>query len=189
MADVNYTAYERTHGAVLEGVEDVCRHLTQDNHFNDDTVPTSSGVERIITESYYRVAAELAAVGYAVSQTDPEVLGFLQRLNILDAAVHVELANPIVGQGEPNDRYTALQAERDAMIELLQTQALTVLGAMKTTALSGLFAQTGVIKDDKEDVDSDSDLVPKRFRRGFMGSTRVSAPSAATSSTDVEDDE
>ena len=187
MADPNYSAYEITHGAALEGVENKCQHLTQDGHFGDDTVPNSATVEAILTESYYRVAAELAANRYAVAQTDTVVLGFLQRLNILDAALNIELSVPIVGPGEPNERYKALQAERDAMFALLRTNALTVLGAVASSSYSDLFAQTGVIRDDKEDVDTDSDIVPKRFRRGFMQSREVSAPTAATSTS--EDDE
>ena len=186
MADLEYTAYERTQGAALEGVESKCSHLTQDGSFSDETVPTDASVAQTLTESYYRVAAELAAAGYAVTQTDPEVLGFLQRLNILDAALNIELSAPIVGPGEPNERYKALQAERDAMLALLKTQALTVLGAEKGSSYSALFAQTGVIRDDKEDVDTDSDLVPKRFRRGFMQSRETMTPSAATTSS--EDD-
>ena len=186
MASLEYTAYERTQGAALEGVEAKCQHLTQDGSFTDDTVPSDVSVSQTLTESYYRVAAELAAAGYAVTQTDTEVLGFLQRLNILDAALNIELSVPIVGPGEPNERYRALQMERDAMFALLKTQALTVLGAEKGSSYSDLFAQTGVIRDDKRDVDSDSDLVPKRFRRGFMQSGDVSAPTAATSNS--EDD-
>lgn len=177
MASSNYTAYETADGRCLEAVEAYCMHLTSDGHFNDETVPAGNDVERGITSSYYLVAGILAKNGYAVAQTDTEVLGILQELNALDAAIRIELSNPITGIGEPNERFNALQARRDEIISWIEnSQMLTVLGAEEADvgSASELLLLTGISKARKRSVEDDTDYIKPRFRRGFGKNPRTS---------------
>ena len=166
MAD--YTAYEIDQGQALEDVEALCSHLTQDGTFTDSTQPKSADVYRRLTLAHHKIAGVLAMSGYAVAQTDEEVVGILQQLNALEVAIWAELSNPITGVGEPNERFKALIDERDALVALIEGRALDDLGGARSAATLGeLLTLTGVSQDRKLSVEQDTDLVPARFKRGF----------------------
>lgn len=183
MAEVNYQGYENNEGDCKEGVEGICGHLTVDGSFSDTTQPTSSDVDRMLTESYYHVAVRLAAAGYDPTQSDARVIGFLQRVQILDAVLQVEMANPITGPGEPNERFLALKAERDDMFALIASGGLDLLGA---TVVRLDPVLTGISKDRKLSVESDSDLVQKRFRRGLLQDKGRGDPAAEADTYSVD---
>lgn len=164
-----YTAYETDSGACLEVVESYCKHITDGGSFNDETVPTNTEVEKFLTASYYSLAGVLTSVGYTVQQTEDEVLAFLQEVQALDVVVKVELANPITGMGEPNERFKEFKARYMEMIELIRTtQLLEGLGATQSDigSASQLLAISGTSKARKRQVEDDEDYVQARFRRG-----------------------
>lgn len=169
---VDYTAYELGGGECLEDVEALCAQLTMDGAFGNETQPTISAVERWLTMSHAWVAGLLAKNGYAIVQTNEVVLGILQELNALDTAVKCELANPLTGIGEPNERFLELKARRDNIVEMIEeSQMLTALGATTLPgggpgSLSEHLIFTGLSKSRKADVESDTDLVLARFRHG-----------------------
>ena len=163
-----YTAYEIDEGQCLEDVEAICNHLTLDGTFSESTQPRSADVYRRLTLAHHKIAGLLAMNGYAVAQTDEETVGILQQRNAIEVAIWAELANPITGVGEPNERFKALADERDALVELIEGRALDDLGATRTTGTLGeLVTATGVSRDRKISVEDDTDLVGARFKRGF----------------------
>ena len=180
MAD--YTAYETEEGACLETVEAYCKSLTEGGSFTDETNPTQSDIERMLTTSYYWVAGVLTSAGYNISQTDEQVLGFLQELQALDVTCKAELANPLTGVGEPNERFIEFRRRRDEMVTMIQeTQVLTALGGTggEVGSLSENLAITGISLSRKRTVESDTDYVRARFRRGQGRNTRAGTGSSA----------
>lgn len=164
-----YTAYETDEGLCLETVETYCKHITDMGSFNDETQPTGQEVEKFLTASYYSLAGILTSVGYSIVQTEDAVLAFLQEVQALDVVVKVELANPITGLGEPNERFKEFKARYTEMIELIKgTQLLEGLGAAvaEQGSASQLLAISGISKSRKRSVEDDSDYVQSRFRRG-----------------------
>lgn len=170
MANPNYTAYEVEEGLCLEDVEEYCGHLTDEGSFTTQSQPSISGVERMLTASYYWIVGLLASNGYSAAQTDDVIVGILQELNALDVAIKCELANPITGQGEANERFIEFKNRRDELVTLLtETTALDALGAVGASAgsASDLLAAGGLSKSRKRSVESDPDYLRARFRRGF----------------------
>lgn len=177
-----YTAFELNGGACLEDVEGLCTHLTMEGTFSDSSQPRGVDVERWLTLSYYWVQGILAKNGYAIIQTVPAVVGILQELNALDVAVKVELSNPLTGIGEPNERFIELKRRRDELLEMLESsQMLTALGATEAEvgSASELLAASGISKSRKRLVESNTDLVIARFRRGQSRNTRAGDNHAA----------
>ena len=177
-----YTAYELNEGACLEDVEALCAQLTMAGTFGDETQPKGVTVERWITLSHHWIAGILAKNGYDTAQTDAEVVGILQELNALDVSVKCELANPLTGVGEPNERFIALKERRDELLEMIEnSQMLTLLGATGTSggAISENLAITGISKSRKLSVENDSDYVLPRFRKGMGRNPRIGAGTTA----------
>lgn len=170
MANPNYTAYEVEEGLCLEDVEEYCGHLTDEGTFTGETQPSITGVERMLTSSYYWIVGLLASNGFSAAQTDSTIVGILQELNALDVAIKCELANPITGQGDANERFMEFKNRREEIITLLtETTALDALGAVTTSAgsASDLLAAGGLSRSRKRTVEADADYLRARFRRGF----------------------
>lgn len=170
---MDYEAYETAEGEAMEGVELLCKHLTIDGSFNDQTQPTADEVHRQLTLAKHKIAARLAKAGYSTTQTAPAVLALLEPLNVLEVVIWAELASPITGQGEPNERFLAFREERDTYIELLDSGALGDLGATVVTQARQTIAATGISKAAKDAVYLDTDTVPARFPRDFGKNPRL----------------
>lgn len=158
--------YEVSTDTALIGIEALTRHLCGDEGFSEDTHPTSAEVTQFEGMAYYKIAAKLAENGYSITQTDAEVLGFLEKLEILETVVLIELAYPVTGSDDENERYDAFSAMLTSLYTILDGRALAVLGASQTSTPSLNVAATGISYDDKNTVNSDSDFVRHRFHRG-----------------------
>lgn len=175
---MDYTAYETREGEAMEGVELLCKHLTTDGSFTDMTQPTAEEVYRQLTLAKHKIAARLAKAGYSPVQTAEAVLAILEQLNVLEVVIWAELASPITGQGEPNERFLAFREERDGLIELLDSGALGDLGAEVVTQARQTIAATGISHAAKDAVYTDTDTPAARFPRGFGQNPRL--PNEAT---------
>lgn len=177
-----YSAYELVEGACLEDVESLCAQLTIDGSFTDESQPKATEVERWLTLSKYWIGGILASIGISPTQTLPAVVGILQELNALDVAVKCELANPITGVGEPNERFLELKRRwTDILTMITDTQMLVALGATQQDAGSSsqLLAISGVSRSRKRTVESDTDYLKPRFRRGWGKNPRSGDSEAA----------
>lgn len=174
--------YETAASEAIKGTEAFCRHICGPGGFNATSKPSLTEVQRFRDQAYYKIAAALVGAGYAVAQTAAAVLGFLQNLQVIEQVIAVELAYPITGPGEPNERFMAFMAERDQLYELLASGMLDGLGATSVSGETGFVTVTGVSISRKDSVAQDSDFVGPRFKRGQyrppgsdQGATRLSA--------------
>jgi hypothetical protein len=103
-------------------------------------------------------------------------IGFLERLNVYGAVLQIELAHPITGRGEPNERYMAYKDLYDEGVSMLASDALAVMGATRTTELSANVEVGGIDRNIKLNVYDDTDAVQSRFKRGFGRSPLVTGP-------------
>lgn len=172
-----YTAYELNAGDALSDVQSWCRHLTLGGSFTSATQPTLTTVERWLTLSHHFVAGLLVSAGYSATQTDTEVVGILQHLNSIDAVIKIELSHPVTGIGEPNERFMAFMTEREELIKLVTSKALETLGATTLPNIQNqLVKATGISWSEKEDLATDTDHIPHRFRRGIFEHHETIAP-------------
>ena len=160
-------SYERSAGEALELVKAWCRHLAGDSGFDDTTQPTLDEVLRFQDMAYYKIAGQLARIGYSVTQTNQTVLGWLQNLQAIETVIAVEIANPITGPGEPNDRFDEFARQRDSTYKSLTTDLLEQLGATRTERASSFVGVTGVSKDRDLALADDSDLIHSAISRGM----------------------
>ena len=167
---MSYSAYELTAGtSCLNLVEAYCRHLTEGGKFSDTSSPSLSQVESVLTQVYYRLQAHLAQSGYGTAQTLSPVVSYLEHLNAIGAVVQIELMHPISsGEREANLRYREFKAQWEADTAFLATSGFADLGAARAGQASGdALVLTGVSLADKQGIESDSDYLLPRFRRGF----------------------
>lgn len=173
--------YESSTGTALAAIETLTRHISGLNGYGSTSVPTMAQVELFRNHAYYKIAAALVDAGYSMTQTDAEVLGFLQNLQVIETVIMIELSRPITGPGEPNERFMAFLAERDQLYELLRSGMLAGIGATALAGETGYITATGISVSRKDSVAADSDFVAPRFARGAWsqpgspGTTRLSA--------------
>lgn len=175
------SAYETATNEAMKGVESLCRHICGPGGFNATSKPTLAEVQRFETQAYYKIAGALVAAGYAVSQSAAAVLGFLQNLQVLETVVSVELAYPITGPGEPNERFRAFMDQLEQLYELLKAGIIDTMGGDTIAGNTAFVDVTGVSISRKDSIRQDSDFVGPRFRRGQFrypgadpGTTRLS---------------
>lgn len=155
-------AYELTNGDALAAVESLTRHLCADTGYTPTTHPTLDEVRGFGDMCYYKIAGALSSANYPTTQTATAALGWLQNLQVLEMVIALELAYPITGAGEPNERFAEFVRQRDWFYEMLASGGIDGLGFERTH----YAAVTGVSVARKNSVRSDPDLVPSRFRRG-----------------------
>ena len=164
------SVYETAAGAALTHVESFCRHLTDGGTFSTVSRPTGTQVNNYLTASGAWVAALLSQNGYDVTQTDAEVLGFLQELNVYDSVIKVELSVPSDDRtGEGNARFQEFKNRLGQLVKMFDKPGfLAGLGATTggVSASANLLA-SGIGRDRKDTVYDDSDAIPARFRRGM----------------------
>lgn len=170
----NYQGFEVKEGGVLLRVASICRHLTTKGVFREDSPVPLADVERYIDDAYYWLMGQLSRNGYSTTQTNANVLGALQTIQALAAAVKVEFSVPTTAAGEENTRYRGMVREREDMVKLLlESSALEEMGATVEEPKSGTLEGTGRSISRKSDVYTDSDIVKARFPRGFGKRTDV----------------
>jgi len=130
-------------------------------------MPTLAQVETFLSQTYYQLQGLLAEQGYAPTQTDTEVVGYLENLNAIGAVIKVELAHPVTGSGEPNERFKEFRVHWNDGTAFIGTDGFEALGGTRTEQVADGVALTGTSRSRKRTVESDTDLVRPRFRRGF----------------------
>lgn len=170
--------YEISTDNALLGTEALVRHLCGDEGFSDSTHPTSLEVTQFQNMAYYKIAASLANAGFSPTQTDNEVLGFLEALQVLETVILIEQAYPVNGAGEENERFVSFTNQAKAFYSLMAGDALTVLGATQLTTRALNIKATGVSYDEKNTVETNTDFIPHRFKRNMHSSV----PAATTTS-------
>jgi hypothetical protein len=162
--------YETTAGAALLQVESFCRHLTLGGVFTQNSNPTRDQAIDYISASGFWVGGLLSTHGYSVTQTDAEVLGFLQELNVYDAVVKVELSVPSDDRtGEGNARFQEFKNRLGQLVKMFEQPGF--LGGLGATtggaSLSSQLLATGISRDAKDIVYEDTDHIPARFKKGM----------------------
>lgn len=177
-------SYETADGQALLAVEGLCRSIATADGFSGTTKPTLGEVQRYRDMAYYKIAGALVNGGYAAAQTDADVLGFLQNLQVIEMVILVELSRPIITTGVENTRFEAFIAERERLYTLIMSGMLDSLGAgaLSIAGETGFVEVTGISLDRKQGIAGDGDLVRARFRRGqfaYPGSDPSVTPSYA----------
>lgn len=148
-------------------LEDVAAYVptTGDNGtYTADTKPTKAQVERFLNRGYSSINAALAAAGYSTPvSSDATVYDELTDLEALYAAARVELVRLSSRYGaEERTRSSALKKEFTDGLAALLKRDLSRAGATHTSKLT----MTGWKESEKESVESDTDRVEPRFKRG-----------------------
>lgn len=175
-----YSAFEASSGDALDMVEGFCKQYTSSSAFVDGTTqPSLSEVETFLTTRYYVLQMTLGEAGYAIVPTDTEVVGVLQRLNAIGAALDVELTNPITGSGEANERFKVFERMWDDGLKSLRGSGLKTLGA--TRAYTNTLAAGGISISRKDVLRDDSDAVKPSFTRKMQENPNVAGSGSQTS--------
>ncbi len=168
---MSYSAYEVTAGSsAIQMVEAFQRTRTANGTFGTATIPTLTQVETFLTRGKAELAAVLEKHGYSKTQTDADVLGVLEPLNVKAACYYVELTSPTAGytsEGEPVGRLSSFRAWRKEAAELCTGRTLADLGATRTYEKSSGLSAGGISISDKETIEEDSDYEPLAFTRGL----------------------
>jgi hypothetical protein len=155
-----YDVYEIEDGACLQVVKSICHQLTDQGNFGGQAIIKEEGVIRLISATYYEIAAALARHFYSSVQTEKNVLGVLQWFNALGAACKLELAVSTAGFGaQENNRHAGLCRQyTTGLSALLATNSLSVLGAgtIDDPRGDGLSAG-GISLSDKDFIRLDTD--------------------------------
>lgn len=168
MSNYSGTAFEAVDGEILRRVSGICRHLTTGGLFSETTPVPIASVEQFIDDSYYFVLGELAKNGYNPTQTNVNVKAILAQIQSADAACSVEYSMPVTDEGEPNDRYKAIAARRDRLInDYVRTDVLFQFGGTRDRGLAQYLEGTGRSISTKQSTYENTDVVPARFPRGF----------------------
>lgn len=177
-----YSGFELASGDALAEIERLCRHAARGTGgtFSGSTVPTLASVEQYLTTSYYWIGSQLVKAGLSTTQTDTEVLGVLQQLQVYDVAMKVELALPVAAaDGGPSARWETFRELRDELKMLIGDGSLVALGATeldeaarkwRVPFVGGIsIARKAVMRDD-------TDAVQHRVRRGQFRSQPAFIP-------------
>lgn len=159
--------YEVSDGDAFEAIEALCRHGSTVNGFSESTHPTLDEVRRYLSMAYYKVAGMLSRIGYDVEQTNANVLGWLQSLQVFETVILIELSYPTSGSGQPSARFSEFVNQRNMMSDIMLTDYGFLSGLGATKSASSGAELTGASQSRKVSVKDDSDLVPFRFNRGF----------------------
>ncbi len=179
----NYTAYESADDEAVNGVESLCRHLTDSGDFSPTTTPLIEEVERWLTTSYYWIQGLLAKAGLSTTQTASSILGILEQLNVYDVAVKTELSSPATNlDGEPNARFITFTERRDELMAMLTDGTLAAMGATvdSTAAARRTPVATGLSIARKKVAEDDTDRTQHRVRRNLFHRPDGTEPWAET---------
>lgn len=159
-----YTAYERTAGtSAILMLESLQRQYTIAGTFTTASTPALSQVETFLTIGSAEVAAMLTSYGYGQAQSDPDVLGALERFNVYSAAELIEASRASAGggfpQAEPLSRINYFASWRTQLRNLLKNGGLAELGAGRTHMLTA----GGISIGDKEVIEEDPDFERYKF--------------------------
>lgn len=182
-----YSAFETAANECLRHVESLVPHLTASGTFDTTTVPTLAQVERWLTIEYNILQGKLADIGYESVPTDSQAIAILQEAQALAVAVRCEMANPVMARtGEPSERFQELKRQRDDVRAFLASDALEHLGASRERALGAFVEATGVSRSRKSSVETDTDWIHHRFKRGQFRRKDTSMITSATDTYDVD---
>lgn len=168
----DYVAYELAPGAVNEQVESICKHITDNGSFTNNSQISQTDVDTFISSTYYEIGAWLAEFNLSPTQTAEAVVGVLQYYNALGASARTELALATTGFGtNENNRHRFLWKQyHDGLREIMSNGGLAALGAAELPASQDAGAVTagGISKVDKQTIEDDSDATKYSFTRdGF----------------------
>jgi len=163
---MSYSNWDAVANNALNRMTTYTRHVAGTAGYGTATLPSLTEAEALLDDSYYEIASLLQSYGYAIAQTDAEVQGFLTGLQAVSGAVKIELTQPAIG-GRENERYRALVAQLERMEKLIKTGGLAEMGASKSSDFADRVHIGGISRDRKTTVESDTDLVQHRFRRGW----------------------
>ena len=176
-----YTSFESAAGEAQDGVEALCRHLTNAGDFDASTTPLLDEVERYLTISYAWVVGILAKAGLSATQTDAEVVAILEQLNVYDTCVKIELGQPAQNAtGEPSLRFVAFTERRDELLEMVTDGTLSAMGADTDSTASSRRTPvlTGQFHSRKRVAETNSDRTQHRIRRGVFERSDLVIPTA-----------
>ncbi len=179
----SYTAYESADDEAKNGVEALCRHLTKSGEFDATTSPLLEEVERYINISHFWIQGLLQKAGLSTTQTDTDVIGILEQLNVYDTCVKVELGQPALNvTGEPNARFVAFTERRDELMAMVVDGTLSAMGATADSIAAGRRTPilTGQLISRKKVADGNTDRTQHSVRRGAFVNPAIAAPRSET---------
>ena len=163
---MSYSNWDAGTSDALNRVTTYTRHVAGTAGYGTTTFPRLTEVESFLDDAYYEIGSLLQNGGYAIAQTAGNVKGLLCSLQAATAAIKIELTQPAIG-GQENERYRALVAQKERLETLIEDRGLTEMGATKSSDYADHVHIGGVSRDRKTTVESDTDLVKQRFRRGW----------------------
>ena len=163
---MTYSNWDIASNDALDRVTAYTGHVAGTAGYGSATYPSLTGVHSFLDDAYYEIGALLQSRGYAIAQTDDNVQGFLCALQAVTAAVKIELTQPAIG-GRDNERYRALVEQKGRLETLIESRGLTEMGATKSSDFADHVHIGGISRSRKTSVESDTDLVKQRFRRGW----------------------
>jgi len=163
---MSYSNWDAVANDALNRMTAYTRHVAGTAGFGSATFPTLAEAQLFLDDAYYEIGGLLQGGGYAVAQTNATVRGFLCSLQAITAVVKIELTQPAIG-GRDNERYKALVAQKEQLEEQIKSRSLTEMGAVKSADYADHVHIGGISKGRKTTVESDTDLVKHRFRRGW----------------------
>lgn len=164
---MSYLAYELAEGDARREVERLCRHAARaSGAFSSSTVPDAAAVEQYLTTSYHWIRTRLIKAGLSDDQTDADVVGVLQQLQVYDVCMKVELALPTeAAGGNPSDRWTTFKELRDEMAMMISDGSLSGIGAEEIELARRTPFVGGISRERKRLMREDSDAIQHRVQR------------------------
>lgn len=163
-----YKAFELMSGSCLEQVEVICRHMTNMGSFDGNATINQTDLEKLISSTYYEMVTWLSQYGFSGTQTNENVVGFLEYYNAMGASARAELLLTPAGFSDAeNSRFKFLWREyHDRLMEALAGDGLSALGAEGITDARGDgLTAGGISKSDKKIIQSDTDATGYSFTR------------------------
>lgn len=174
------TVYEVGAGSAIAQVEGYCRHLTDAGTFSANTTPRRTWVTDQLNLDAAYMAAKLQSCGYNYVQSDADVVQLLQHWNTIRTVIAVELANPVEGiSGKGNARFQEFKAQLDTLEDVICSAGFEDLGGVVSGGIGEFLVATGISYLRKQEVESDSDHIKHRIRRGQFQPGRTD-PTAET---------
>lgn len=117
--------------------------------------------------------------GYSDKQTDPETLGTLQELHVLDTTISRELANHLSGlTGQGNARFNEIKVVRDYLVSGIRGKRVERLGATRSYNKGANVPATGISIRAKRWVEDDSGRLKGNAGRGISDYSGAVSPTA-----------
>lgn len=167
--------FEENDGDITKIVSMLERHLIKGGVFDSTSDPSIEQLDVAVSETEGEMYAWLAAAGFSTDIADYPAIAkrYLSWYAALGTSYRLELGHPGV-QYNPrgNSRWMVLRDQYERLIKALETSALDRLGVARTR--EELAVITGVSKDDKRDLTTDTDKVLPFFERdGFRHPGRI----------------